>query len=1289
MLQIVVMENSAIKKKFAFKKVETLKRPLGLDLSHVKAQGDNSFDSHLTCASPMTNNRVKANGAVVSNCLPAKNPVEHFPPTSKIHDFCDDFDCDDFESDLPADVEKYDNIMRTPAPSAVDKSLNEQSKVTNLLTTNAKSGNFDFDSELSADLQKYDITSTPIPTAAAKSLKREPKIAATPTNKNFDFDFDSDLSADFKKFDDKMNTPATKVVSKSLKRKPPESSRPANQNHNFDSDYELSANFEKFNVMSTPASTSIARPLKRKLANDIDLQNSATKRKVNDLCFSNNHKFNSEKSKTSDDKYNAVVSLVDVMENICDIIANITMGELLTLKSIDNQRLQQLLAKRHSLKDSLGDVQLKSFVNIKCENIESLPNGDDSTDYHPDSPSIIKSQNVQKQPSKLNNFNNFPSGGESFFSNPSADTWLQSNKPIKSFPKQDAPSSINQFDDNPNFSISFQMSDLEEGKVVESPFQNSCQKLASKFQHNQSLMKEDVEDNFEEASKGITVSFMGRIQDDGACPIFNDTKHPHCKKLMEVFQQVFGLKTFRKNQLQAINAALLGHDCFVLMPTGGGKSLCYQLPALVDKGVTIVVSPLKSLIQDQVQKLQSLDVAAAHLSGEVSASSVNEIYNKLHLRDPLLKLLYLTPEKICASTKLMSVLENLYKRNLLARVVIDEAHCVSQWGHDFRPDYKKLCILREKFPQVPLIALTATATPRVRQDILHQLRMRDPKWFMQSFNRPNLKYDLLPKKPKNITSEVIDLINQKFSGQSGIVYCLSRKECDSVAADLRVARIKAESYHAGLSDSERAGVQRRWITEDQCKVVCATIAFGMGIDKPDVRFVIHYSLPKSIEGYYQESGRAGRDGMLAVCVLFYSYQDVSRLRRMIESDETGNYEGKKVHLDNLYRMVQYCENKADCRRSQQMAYFGEIFDRKSCGHISSALCNNCSSKEKFQLWDATVAAIDIVRGICELKSKSRYDNFTMIHCIDIFKGSKNSKIVESRHDTCSFYGKSSKYGLDRTDSERLFRHLVIEGILDEELHVTAMEHTVCYIKSGKRAQGLLDGSVKVSFHRKHGSKSAVVEQTQTKSDPKEDLIESCYNELLLFAKEMAKMENKFNYTHILNNETLRSIAVQLPLTVNELKGIEGVTANKAEKYKDQILKITMDYACRLSVGNDFMDDDLDYFDDGGSGSNNVASISNSVDSPYFLHEPSSAPCKATSKGKRKFNFKKKYQRKSKSFGPASKKTKAPASSNPKAQNSRSCKGTTSNEGNKPRLLASLQCRTFLGSSGQYMGWFCF
>ena len=701
------------------------------------------------------------------------------------------------------------------------------------------------------------------------------------------------------------------------------------------------------------------------------------------------------------------------------------------------------------------------------------------------------------------------------------------------------------------------------------------------------------------SSKKSIFSFIGGAKDDGQCPIFSSSNHPHSHKLTQVFQHVFGLKTFRKNQLQAINAALLKHDCFVLMPTGGGKSLCYQLPALVDSGLTIVISPLKSLIQDQVQKLQSLDVNATHLSGEMSESAANMIYADLCRKDINIKLLYLTPEKISSSQKVLSVLENLHRRNMLARFVIDEAHCVSQWGHDFRPDYKKLHLLRDKFPGVPMIALTATATPRVRQDILHQLRMKDTKWFMQSFNRPNLKYQLIPKKPKSLTTEVINLINSKFRGQSGIVYCLSRRECDSVSQDLRKAGIPAQSYHAGLVDKQRTDVQKRWISETNCKVVCATIAFGMGIDKPDVRFVIHFSLPKSIEGYYQESGRAGRDGLLAVCILFYSYKDVARLRRMIEGDELGSYEGKKVHLDNLYRMVQYCENCTDCRRSQQMAYFGELFNRSLCGELPNALCDNCSSKEKFTTWDATEAAVEIIQGIKEAKSRSNYARFTLLHYIEVFKGSKNSKVMESRHNTLQFHDKANKYKLDRNDAERFFRQLVIEGILDEELHITNHDNTVCYIKLGMRAEELLSGKRRLLFQKRAGTRSVVEEQDRDKADdPGEAVIEECYIKLLSFAKETAQVENKINYTHIFNNETIRSIANILPLTLEELSSVEGVTKLKAERYGSYILAITMEYMEKLSC---IAMEEADFDDCSQSSGPPI----NTTDSPYFSREPGS------------------------------------------------------------------------------------
>jgi bloom syndrome protein len=499
----------------------------------------------------------------------------------------------------------------------------------------------------------------------------------------------------------------------------------------------------------------------------------------------------------------------------------------------------------------------------------------------------------------------------------------------------------------------------------------------------------------------------------------------------------FKLRGFRPGQLEAINATLGGEHSFVLMPTGGGKSLCYQLPSVINsgktRGVTIVVSPLLSLMEDQVEACKNrFGMQAFLINGESTSAEKNMIMDGLRDPEPekLIQLLYVTPEMLSKNQRMISLFQQLHGRGRLARIVIDEAHCVSQWGHDFRPDYKALGEVLRQWPGVPIIALTATATQLVRTDVVANLGIQGCRKFSQSFNRPNLSYEVLVKS-KGIVANIAELIKSKHQRKSGIVYCLSRKNCELVAAKLTSLGISAHHYHAGMESADRSRVQKQW-QNNEYHVIVATIAFGMGIDKADVRFVIHHSLPKSLEGYYQETGRAGRDGKRSDCYLYYMYADCKILKKMVDEGD-GSREQKQRQHDMLRNVIQFCENKSDCRRSQVLSYFSEPFKREDC----NGTCDNCRSDATFETKDLTEYAKAAVRLVDQVKDNS----VTMHQCADAFRGAKGSKLKSASLDEFGF-GED----LERGDVDRLFQQLLEEQVLREDSKMNGAGFPVNYLK---------------------------------------------------------------------------------------------------------------------------------------------------------------------------------------------------------------------------------------------------
>ncbi|KAH9888224.1 hypothetical protein F4778DRAFT_755461 [Xylariomycetidae sp. FL2044] len=531
-----------------------------------------------------------------------------------------------------------------------------------------------------------------------------------------------------------------------------------------------------------------------------------------------------------------------------------------------------------------------------------------------------------------------------------------------------------------------------------------------------------------------------RITSSSLAAPAEEKKYPWYKNVRRALKDRFRMTGFRHNQLAAINATLAGHDAFILMPTGGGKSLCYQLPAIISSGrthgITVVVSPLLSLMQDQLDHLSNLRIAAASFSGDSDHEQRTEILKVLKSAsnpEQYIQLLYVTPEMINNSQTFIKGLEALHQRKKLARLVIDEAHCVSQWGHDFRPDYKELGSFRHRFPKVPVMALTATATRNVIMDVKHNLGIDKCKEFSQSFNRPNLYYEVLRKEKNNIEA-IADLINSQYPDKTGIVYTLSRKSAENIAAKLQDHNIAAHHYHAHVPSEQKIRIQKEW-QRGKIKVVVATIAFGMGIDKPDVRFVIHQSIPKSLEGYYQETGRAGRDGEESECYLYFNYGDVTSLRKMI-SDGDGSLEQKDRQRAMLDIVTAFCDNQSDCRRVEILRYFGETFSVEGC----RARCDNCRSKDRLEQKDVTKYAVAVL-GTIRVQG-----GLTLNQCTEWLSGKK--KKSDFYMAAQEFHGIAKN--IPKHEIHRIIDRLVMDGALWEDNIINKYKIPIQYFKLDRK-----------------------------------------------------------------------------------------------------------------------------------------------------------------------------------------------------------------------------------------------
>ncbi|MYM33723.1 DNA helicase RecQ [Duganella sp. FT94W] len=600
------------------------------------------------------------------------------------------------------------------------------------------------------------------------------------------------------------------------------------------------------------------------------------------------------------------------------------------------------------------------------------------------------------------------------------------------------------------------------------------------------------------------------------------------ERALHLLQTVFGYPAFRGQQGEIVSHVAGGGDALVLMPTGGGKSLCYQIPALLRDGVGVVVSPLIALMQDQVDALEEVGVRAAFLNSTQTYEEASRIERLV--RSGEIDLVYVAPERLMTERCL-----NLFQSSRIALFAIDEAHCVSQWGHDFRPEYIKLSILHEQFPNVPRIALTATADPQTRAEIVHRLQLEDAAQFVSSFDRPNIRYQIVEK--ANGRKQLLDFITTEHGGDCGIVYCLSRKKVEETAEFLNENGVRALAYHAGMDHAKRAANQARFLREENI-VMCATIAFGMGIDKPNVRFVCHLDLPKSIEGYYQETGRAGRDGEPSSAWMAYGLQDVVLQRRMIdesEADETF----KRVLGNKLDAMLGLCETLS-CRRVRLLDYFGE--PAGPCGNCDTCLIPPVS-------FDGTVPVQKLLSTVYRVDQR-----FAAGHVIDVLRGQETERIKTWHHDSLSVFG----IGADRSEQEwrAILRQVIALGLL------TVDHEQFSSLKLTDAARPVLKGGQKVQLRQYQKPVKAAKPSRAAKGYVESDLStheQKIFDRLRSWRMGTAREHNVAAYI-IFNDATLREIAKARPTALDELRGISGVGEKKLASYGDEIVELINEMA---------------------------------------------------------------------------------------------------------------------------------